>query len=53
VAVVSAIPFVERNDWLGWVAFLVVVTAVVGILGIQLLYVARMITDWRSGRDLD
>lgn len=52
-AIVLAIPFVDRNDWQGWVAFFVSVSAATWIVGTQLLFAARTVREWLAGRDLD
>ncbi|MDZ4687100.1 MAG: hypothetical protein SH850_18645 [Planctomycetaceae bacterium] len=52
-SLVLAVPFIDRNDWQGWVAFFVVVAAVGWIVGIRLLFLARMVIEWWNGRDLD
>lgn len=50
---VLAVPFVDRNDWQGWVASFVAMAAVGWIVGIRLLFLARTLREWWAGRDLD
>ena len=51
--IVVLAPFMDRNDWMGWVAFFVVMAAVGWIVGSQLFYLAYVLREWWAGRDLD
>jgi hypothetical protein len=49
-AVAIVIPFGRRTDWLGWVAFLVLVAANGVLWGLLLRGFARNVRDWWRGR---
>lgn len=50
VAVAIVIPFARRDDWLGWLAFLVVFAANVVIWGLLLWAFVRAALEWHRGR---
>lgn len=47
---VIALPFGRREDWLGWVAFLVIAAVAVTLWGILLWGVVRKIIEHRQNR---
>ena len=45
-AVVLTAPFLERNDWQGWVALIVLIAATGTMAGMWLYRAAQNVLDW-------
>lgn len=50
VAVAIAMPFGRREDWIGWLAFLVMAASAVGLWAILIWGFTQRIIDWWRGR---
>lgn len=48
-SIIIAVPFVDRNDWPGWVASFVTVVAALTVVGQRLSMLYRTIKEWRDG----
>jgi len=49
-AVAIAMPFVRRNDWIGWIAFLTFVVVAIGLWMILIWGFARAAIEWWRNR---
>jgi hypothetical protein len=49
-ALVLAVPFVDRNDWQGWVSLFVMLAAMTGMAGMWLYRTADTVLEWWHDR---